>query len=129
MKIIGIGVDVVETARIESMLAKYGDRFLNRVYTAAEVAYCVRRNSSAQSFAARFAAKEAVSKAFGTGIGESAGWREIEVCRRESGEPFVLLHGAAERFAQRAGITRVLLTLSHSQNYAVANAIAVGDAA
>ena len=87
LRVLGIGVDIVETARIESSLARFGDRFLARVFTDAEREYCASMPFPARHYAARFAAKEAVSKAFGTGIGAQAGWRDIEVRRKESGEP------------------------------------------
>src|SRR5205823_14335664 len=86
MKVLGIGVDVVETARIESSLAKFGKRFLHRVFVEGEIAYCSAMARPALHYAARFAAKEAVSKAFGTGIGKHMGWRDIEVRRKETGE-------------------------------------------
>lgn len=125
MRIVGIGVDVVETARIEASMARHGERFIQRVFTAGEVAYCSAMKTPAPFFAARFAAKEAVSKAFGTGIGAAIGWLEIEVRRKASGEPFVVLHGAGAELATRLEITQVLLTLSHSDHYAVANAVAL----
>ncbi len=127
MKILGIGVDIVENARIEKSIARLGEPFLRRVFTEAEREYCVRMAVSAPSYAARFAAKEAVSKAFGTGIGGSVGWLDIEVQRKTSGEPFIVLHGGASELAQRLGIREILITLSHSEHYAVANAIALGS--
>ena len=125
MKLLGIGVDVVETARIERSLEKFGDRFLRRVFTEGEIAYCSPLPFPARHLAARFAAKELVSKAFGTGIGRQMGWRDIEVCRRESGEPFILLHGGARELAGRRGVTATFVSLSHSDHYSVANAVLV----
>ncbi len=127
MKILGIGVDIVETARIDASVARQGERFLQRVFTESEQGYCSKMNVPGPHYAARFAAKEAVSKAFGTGIGSGFGWLDIEVRRKASGEPFIVLHGGAAELAQRLGISDVLLTLSHSEHYAVANAIAVGS--
>lgn len=124
-KIIGIGVDIVETARIESSIEKLGDRFLNRVFTQDEIAFCSAAKFPARHYSARFAAKEAVSKAFGTGIGGSMGWREIEVCRGTAGSPSIRLHGAAEEFAVRMGVSEILISLSHADHYAVANALVI----
>jgi len=122
-KVLGIGVDVVETARIESSLERFGDRFLQRVFTEGEIQYCNSMKFPARHLAARFAAKEAVSKAFGTGIGGSMGWKEIEVKRKESGEPYIQLHGAALQHARQLQVTDVFASLSHSDNYSVANAV------
>lgn len=126
MKIIGIGVDIVETARIASSVARHGNRFLDRVFLEGERAYCAKMAASERCYAARFAAKEAVSKAFGTGIGASLGWLDIEVRRKASGEPFVVLHGEGVKTAQRFGISELRLSLSHSDHYAVAQAVAIG---
>lgn len=122
-RVLGIGVDVVETVRIESSLERFGDRFLHRVFTEGEIAYCTSMKFPARHFAARFAAKEAVSKAFGTGIGATMGWKEIEVKRKESGEPFIQLHGPALAHAEQLKVAQVLVSLSHSDNYSVANAV------
>jgi holo-[acyl-carrier protein] synthase len=127
MRIIGIGVDVIEIARISGSMQRHGARFLRRVFTDGEQQYCGAMKHPAQFYAARFAAKEAVSKAFGTGIGASLGWLDVEVRRKPSGEPYVVLHGEGAKLAQRLGIREVLLSLSHSEHYAVANAVAVGD--
>src|ERR1700744_6622367 len=126
MNIIGIGVDIVETARNTSSLDRHGDRFLARVFLDGERAYCGKMATPSQCYAARFAAKEAVSKAFGTGIGAMLGWLDIEVRRKASGEPFVVLHGEGARTAARLGITELRLSLSHSDHYAVAHALALG---
>ena len=123
MKVLGIGVDVVETARIESSLARFGERFLHRVFVENEIAYCKSMPFPARHYAARFAAKEAVSKAFGTGIGGQVGWRDIEVRRKETGEPFIVLHGGARELAERLNVSETLVSLSHSDHYSVANAI------
>jgi holo-[acyl-carrier protein] synthase len=129
MSIIGHGVDIVEVERIRTALQRNGDRFHQRTCTAAEAAYCLAMKDPAPFFAARFAAKEAVSKALGTGIGPQCSWLDIEVRRKASGEPFVVLHGAGAETAKRLGIARILLSLSHTENYAVAQAIAVSDPA
>ena len=126
LRILGIGVDIVETARIESSLSRFGDRFLQRVFTDAERAYCASMPHPARHYAARFAAKEAVSKAFGTGIGRQIGWRDVEVKKKESGEPYIELHAAAAAFATGRGVVQTFITLSHSDHYSVAHALLVG---
>jgi holo-[acyl-carrier protein] synthase len=125
MKILGTGIDIVETGRIRGSLEKFGDRFLRRVFLPDEVAYCHSRKFPELHLAARFAAKEAISKAFGTGIGKELGWRDMEICRRASGEPFVKLHGKGAALAEARGATAVLVSLSHCQDYAAAQAILV----
>lgn len=119
---LGIGVDIVETTRIQSSLDRFGDRFLRRVFTQGERDYCSAMPFPARHYGARFAAKEAVSKAFGTGIGRQIGWRDIEVKRKETGEPYVLLHGSAADLAATLGVLHALISLSHSDHYSVANA-------
>lgn len=125
MSVLGIGVDIVETVRIERSIEKFADRFLNRVFTPDEVAYCQSMKFPARHFAARFAAKEAVSKAFGTGIGKSMGWKDIEVARHPHGEPFAVLHGGAAKLAAEKGGATALISLSHADHYAVSQAILV----
>lgn len=127
MTVLGIGVDVVETSRINASLEKFGERFLNRVFLRGEIDYCNAMKFPARHFGARFAAKEAVSKAFGTGIGALMGWRDIEVRRKASGEPFIVLHGGAEKFARELDVTEVKVSLSHTDNYSVANAVIIAD--
>ena len=117
-----VGVDIVEIERVARAVNRWGDRFLRRVYTAGEVAYCRGR---ADRLASRFAAKEAVMKALGTGM-RGVSWREIEVVRERGHAPTVLLHGKAQARANQLGITGLALSLSHSSAYAVASV--VGDA-
>lgn len=128
MTILGIGVDVVEIARIAGSIERHGERFLRRIFTEGELRYCRAMKAPAPFYAARFAAKEAVSKAFGTGIGANLGWLDIDVQRRSSGAPFVILHGSGAALAAQLGISEVLLSISHSEHYAVANAVAVSAA-
>jgi holo-[acyl-carrier protein] synthase len=125
MVILGIGIDIVENERIRTMLTRHGDRFLDRVFTDDEREYCGRMRDPAPHYAARFAAKEAVSKALGTGIGHDIEWREIEVIRSESGKPSVVLTGSGAATAERLGVTQILITLSHTEHYAVAQAMLV----
>jgi holo-[acyl-carrier protein] synthase len=126
MTLLGLGVDIVETARISAALLRHGEAFLHRVFTEGEIAYCAPMREPMPFYAARFAAKEAVSKALGTGLGGEAGFCEIDIQRKESGEPFVVLTGAAAETAARLGIREVRVSLSHSEHYAVATALALG---
>lgn len=123
--IFGVGTDLVEIVRIRQAIEK-NPRFLQKVYTEEEIGYCRRKKNPWQSFAARFAAKEAVSKAFGTGLGK-IGLLDIEVINKPSGQPQIILHGEAERFAKEHGIGSVHISLSHSEVYAIATAIIEGE--
>ncbi|MFD2256447.1 holo-ACP synthase [Luteolibacter algae] len=125
MMIYGIGIDVVEVDRIEAAIEKQGELFLRKLFTQKEQEYCSRQKRPALHFAARFAAKEAVSKALGTGIGGQAGWLEIEVIRGESGAPTMFFHGNAADFLTAEGIASVQVSLSHARDYAAANAVAI----
>jgi len=128
MRIFGIGIDVVEVDRIAAAIARQGEPFLARLFTPGERAYCEAQKKSALNYAARFAAKEAVSKALGTGIGGQAGWLELEVGHDAAGAPKLRLSGAAAEFAVRNQITEIQISLTHARDYAAANAIAiVGD--
>ena len=123
MSVLGIGVDVVETQRIDHSLERFGERFLHRVFTQGEIDYCQSMKFPARHFAARFAAKEAVSKAFGTGIGKHMGWRDIDVRKKDSGEPYVVLDGGARELAESRGINEVWVSLSHTDQHAVATIV------
>jgi holo-[acyl-carrier protein] synthase len=125
--ILGVGTDIIEVARIQASYEKFGERFLNRILHANEIAYCLSHKSPAPFLAARFAAKEAISKAFGTGIGARLGWQDMEVAKRESGEPYVILHGDGQKLLQERGARVVLISLSHTQQHATAVAILEGD--
>ena len=126
--ILGTGIDIIEVARIASSFEKFGEKFVNRILLPDEIAYCLSYRKPAPFLAARFAAKEAISKAFGTGIGAQLGWLDMEIRRKESGEPFVVLHGkGAELFAAR-GAQRLLVSLTHTENYAAATAILDSEA-
>jgi holo-[acyl-carrier protein] synthase len=127
MKIFGVGIDVIEVERIEEALKEFGERFLERVFTAEERAYCSKQKRPELHYAARWAAKEAVSKAFGTGIGEEVAWTEVEVLRGDAGEPSLRLHGAGKEFAERKGIKEVKISLTHAKHYAAANAVAMAE--
>ncbi len=127
MEIVGTGIDLVENARIASSIAKFGDSFLKRVFLPAEIAYCQTMRNPAPHYAARFAAKEAVSKAFGCGIGAQLGWLDIEVVRADSGAPSIVLHGAGCKLAEAHGVNRIHLSLTHTEAYAAANVILTGE--
>jgi holo-[acyl-carrier protein] synthase len=111
-----IGVDIVETARIAASIARFGDKFLLRVYTPQELAYC---RGQVGSLAARWAAKEAVAKALGTGIGPVS-WQEIEVVSNAARCPSIRLHGAAAELADQLGLQSLAISLSHTREHAVA---------
>lgn len=121
--ILGTGIDIIEVSRIASSYERFGERFINRILRPAEIAYALSHKRPAPFLAARFAAKEAISKAFGTGIGSQLTWQDMEVARKESGEPFVILHDGGLKLLQERGARMVHLTLSHTENYAVAMAI------
>jgi holo-[acyl-carrier protein] synthase len=124
MMLVGIGVDVVEVDRVQRAVARWGETFLRRIYTPAELARTEAAAGRWPRLAARFAAKEAVMKALGVGW-RALAWREIEILNDTLGRPTVSLHGAARRIAHERGITDVFLALSHTHAHAVANAVAV----
>ena len=121
--ILGTGIDLIEVARIASSFEKYGERFVNRILLPEEIAYCLVHRQPAPFLAVRFAAKEAISKAFGTGIGAQLGWQDIEIRRKESGEPFVVLHGKGKELFVARGARQLHISLTHTANYAAATAI------
>lgn len=123
--VLGLGTDLIEIERIQASIDRFGDKFLSRLFTSGEIAFCRRKKiHSAESFAARFAAKEAGAKALGTGISRGVGWKEFEV-RREPGErPTLHLSGRAAERAATMGIRRLQLSLTHSQALAMAVVIA-----
>lgn len=124
--ILGTGIDLIEVARIAASFAQFGERFANRILLPEEIAYCLQHKNPAPFLAARFAAKEAVSKAFGTGIGAQLGWHDIEVRRKESGEPYVVLHGQGRELLAARGGKHVHISLTHTEHYAAATAILEG---
>ena len=126
MSVIGIGVDVIECSRIQRSIERFGDRFLHRVFTEGEIEYSMSMKFPERHLAARFAGKEAVAKAFGTGIGKAMGWRNIDIRKKGSGEPFLVFSGPAEALAAERVVTSALITLSHTENYAVACAVLQG---
>src|ERR1041385_3416826 len=121
--ILGIGTDIIEVERIQTSFERFGERFLNRILHPNEISYCLSHRVPAPFLAARFAGKEAISKAFGTGIGAQLGWHDMEIGRKPSGEPFVILHEGGQKLLQARGGRAVLISLSHTQVHATAVAI------
>jgi holo-[acyl-carrier protein] synthase len=118
--ILGVGTDLIEISRIRKSIDRYGEHFLHRVYTAGEIAYCSRKKQSAESYASRFAAKEAAAKALGTGISHGVSWRELEVTRQPGMRPEIRFHGRAASIAQSLGVRHASLSLTHSRDLAMA---------
>ena len=124
--LIGTGVDLIEVARIAHSIERYGERFLRRVYTDHEIAYCRGRRVSAESFAARFAAKEAGAKALGTGISRGVTWNEFQVARNPGGRPVLELRGRAALLAKELGVRAISLSLTHTGSLAMATVVMEG---
>ncbi|PQO29718.1 holo-[acyl-carrier-protein] synthase [Bremerella cremea] len=128
MDIIGIGTDIIECLRIAQMIERHGEMFINRVYTPHEIEYCSERKAATQHYAGRWAAKEAVLKAIGTGWIKGITWRDVEVANQFGGKPIINLSGGALDSAKRRGIEEVQISISHCRTHAVAYAIALGSA-
>lgn len=121
---IGLGIDLVEVPRIRDLLTKHGNRFKERTFTAGEIAYCDSCADPAMHYAARFAAKEAAAKAIGTGLwAEGVEWKSFEIVRETSGRPVLLLHDGAKKHAEAQGVTRYLVSLTHTRELAQAQVI------
>jgi len=121
--IVGTGVDICEVPRIAQSIARFGDRFLQRVFTPEEIRYCQSKKNSTERFAARFAAKEAAMKALGTGQRQGVIWKDIEVAHAPGGRPILRLSGTAAEIAQKLGVNRTSLSLTHSESTAMAMVI------
>lgn len=121
--IVGIGIDIAEVPRIAASIARFGDRFLQRIFTEGEIRYCDAKANRAERYAARFAAKEAAMKALGTGWNYGVRWRDIEVSRKPGGRPTLLFHGKAAEFAAKLKATNVALSLTHTAEEAIAQVI------
>lgn len=121
LMLVGTGIDIVEIERIAHSITRYGPRFLEKIFTPGEIAYCRRKKNAAESFAARFAAKEAGAKALGTGIQHGVSWKEIEVRRLPGQRPTLHLSGRALHFAERLGVQHVSLSLTHTATLAMAS--------
>src|SRR6266478_3900957 len=126
MSLLGIGVDLVECARIQRSLDRFGEKFLRRVFTDGEIEYSMSMKFPARHLAARFAGKEAVAKALGTGIGKAMGWRNIDIQKKSSGEPFLVFSGPAQELAAKCGVISALITLSHTEHHAMASVVLEG---
>ena len=125
--IAGIGIDIIETARIADMIERWGCKFLARVYTEEEQKYCNGKVNPILSYAGRWALKEAVSKAFGTGIGNSLVWLDIGIVNdRITGAPEVVLSDRGRRYAESCNVKKIMISLSHTKDYAAAQAIVLG---
>jgi len=127
MIVIGHGIDIVECERIAAVWKRHGDRFLRRVFTPAELDYCLNRRNPLPHLAGRFAAKEAVLKVLGTGWRGSIAWTDIEVLNSPAGQPTANLSGQTMAIAERLGIRRIVLSISHTPNYATASAIGLSE--
>jgi holo-[acyl-carrier protein] synthase len=121
--IVGTGIDIAEVPRIREVIERYGQRFLQRVFTEGEIQYCESKANRVERYAARFAAKEAGMKALGTGWNHGVRWRDIEVARKPGGRPTLLLHGKAAEFAAKLGTTNIALSLTHTAEQAMAQVI------
>ncbi len=124
--IVGIGTDIVECLRIAQMIERHGEQFINRVYTPLEISYCQTRKASTQHYAGRWAAKEAILKAIGTGWVKGISWRDVEVRNDKSGRPVVGVRGGARDAVEHLGIRKILVSISHCRSHATAYAIALG---
>ena len=127
MQILGIGTDIIETLRIAQMIERHGELFIRRVYTEHEIAYCSGMKAATQHYAGRWAAKEAVLKALGTGWRRGIAWRDVEVRHRLGGAPTIALHAGAREVYERMGITQMHISISHCRSHAIAYAVAEGE--
>jgi len=121
--IVGTGIDIVEVPRVAAAIARFGNRFLRRVFTEAEIRYCDSKSNRAERYAARFAAKEAALKAIGTGWKSGVAWTDVEVGREPGGRPTIIFAGVAAEFVNRLGVKRASLSMSHTEEHAVAQVI------
>jgi holo-[acyl-carrier protein] synthase len=121
--ILGTGIDIAEVARIRQAIERFGDRFLQRIYTAGEIRYCESKANREERYAARFAAKEAAMKALGTGWSHGVRWRDCEVTRLPGGRPTMTFHGKAGEIAGKLGVSNIALSLTHTADQAIAQVI------
>ncbi|MFM7207750.1 MAG: holo-ACP synthase [Planctomycetaceae bacterium] len=127
MNVLGIGTDITEVLRIAQMIERHGELFVDRVFTPTEIEYCRARKMATQHFAGRWAAKEAVLKALGTGWRRGISWRDIEVASATTGRPAVTLRGGAGEMAAAMGIRCILVSISHCRSHATAYAVALDE--
>lgn len=123
--IIGTGIDIVEIDRFKTAVKKWDESFIKKIFTDNEIAYSRKKRFSDQHFAARFATKEAVIKAFGDSPGRIEKWTDIEVLNDKNGKPSISFHGSAEKLRKKKKVTKVIISMAHSRNHAVANAILI----
>lgn len=126
MKIIGLGTDIIEIARIKKSIEEYGEKFLNKIFTINEIEYCQNKKNSFQHYAVRFAAKESVMKVFATGWRLGVNWKNIEIVNTNSGEPKIRILNETKKIQKKLSIKKIFISLSHSENYAAATAIGIG---
>ena len=124
--IIGIGTDITECLRIARMIERHGEMFIGRVYTPEEIRYCQSRKQATQHFTGRWAAKEAILKAMGTGWSRGITWRDVEIRNQPGGKPVVAVRGGAKEIVEQLGIAKMLVSISHCRTHATACAIALG---
>ncbi|MEN6428425.1 MAG: holo-ACP synthase [Phycisphaerales bacterium] len=127
MEIIAHGIDLVDFPRIEEMIERHGERFVNRVFTAAEQKYANGHRNSVEKYAGRFAAKEAVLKLVGTGWRGRIAWTDVEVVNNPSGQPVVRLSGEVKEIAEKLGIRQISISITHTANFAIASAVALAQ--
>jgi holo-[acyl-carrier protein] synthase len=127
MEIITHGIDLVDFPRIEDMLKRHGERFLDRVFTVAEQEYAKANKNSVEKLAGRFAAKEAILKLLGTGWRGKIAWTDIEVVNTETGQPMVNLSGEVKKIAENLGVTQISVSITHTANFAIASAVALAE--
>jgi holo-[acyl-carrier protein] synthase len=125
--ILAHGIDIVEVDRVRRMVHEHGDAFLHRVYTAAEREHCLQMADPAERLAGRFAAKEAVMKLLGTGLAGGITWTDVEITASSAGAPLCRLHNTAKALADQCGLSRILVSISHTHQLAMASAIGMGD--
>lgn len=125
MRIYGIGTDITECERVGRMITQHREHFTQHVYTEREIAYCQNRKRSEEHFTGRWAAKEAVLKALGTGWVVGISWKDVEVVNEQSGKPTIVLSAGAKKIAEQKGISDVLISISHCRSHAIANAVAL----
>lgn len=118
--IFGIGIDLVEVDRLQKSVEKFGERFVNRLFTDNEIKYCQTKSNSYQHYTVRFAAKEALLKAIGTGLSAGMSWHQIEIMNDAQGKPSMITHGYCQKMLQKLAIKNLVLSLSHSRHYGIA---------
>jgi len=128
MEIIAHGIDLVDCPRIEEMINRHGERFIDRVFTVAEKAYAEKNKNSVEKYAGRFAAKEAILKLMGTGWRGKIAWTDIEIINNKNGQPKVTLYGEVKSIADELGISQVSISITHTANFAIASAVALTSA-